>query len=146
LFLNTSDLLVRGFALLPIQLRGLRPRQPPMGAVHDGGHHLQITQQFRGCGGRGFHFLPLRLEKQLWRIQNAFADRGRTFAPGGIQLAGFTRIAVMLGEDRRHLLAILQALARHRHQKLQGHLRQDLALAHLLLNGFRQNLHQRQPS
>jgi len=50
----------------------------------------------------------------------------------------------MLGEDRRHPLAILQALARYRHQKLQRHLRQDLALAHLLLDGFRQNLHQRQ--
>jgi hypothetical protein len=73
------------------------------------------------------------------------AQRGRTFAPRGIQLAGFTRTAVMLGEDRRHPLAILQALARHRHQKLQGHLCRDLALAHLLLNGFRQNLHQRQP-
>jgi hypothetical protein len=59
-------------------------------------------------------------------------------------LAGFTVIAVVLGEDRRHPLAILQALARHRYQKLQRHLRQDLALAHLLLNGFRQNLHQRQ--
>jgi hypothetical protein len=36
-------------------------------------------------------------------------------------------------------------LARHRHQKLQRHLRQDLALAYLLLDRFRQNLHQRQP-
>jgi hypothetical protein len=51
---------------------------------------------------------------------------------------------VLLGEDRRHPLAILQALARHRHQKLQRHLRQDLALAHLLLDRFRQNFHQRQ--
>ena len=70
---------------------------------------------------------------------------GRTFAPRAIQLAGFPRIAVMLGEDRRHPLAILQALARHRHQKLHRYLRQDLALAHLLLDRFRQNLHQRQP-
>jgi len=60
-------------------------------------------------------------------------------------LAGLTCVAVMLGEDRRHPLAILQVLAGHRHQKLQCHSRQDLALAHLLLNGFRQNLHQRQP-
>jgi len=61
-------------------------------------------------------------------------------------LAGFPRIAVMLGEDRRHPLAIFQALTRRRHQKLHGHLRQDLALAHLLLDPLRQNLHQRQPS
>jgi hypothetical protein len=33
-------------------------------------------------------------------------------------------------------------LARHRHQKLHGHLRQDLALAHLLLDGFRQKFRQ----
>ena len=51
----------------------------------------------------------------------------------------------MLGEDRRHPLAILQALARHWHQKFHRHLRQHLAFAHLLLNGFRQKLHQRQP-
>ena len=60
-------------------------------------------------------------------------------------MAGFPRIAVMLGEDRRHPLAILQALACHRHQELQGHLRQDPALAHLLLDRLRQNFHQRQP-
>lgn len=65
--------------------------------------------------------------------------------PCSIQLAGLARIAVMLGEDRGHPLAILQALARHRHQKLHRHLRQDLALAHLLLNRFRNELHQRQP-
>jgi hypothetical protein len=51
----------------------------------------------------------------------------------------------MLGEDRRHPLAILRALAGHWYQKLQCHLRQDLALAHLLLDRFGQNLHQRQP-
>ena len=42
-------------------------------------------------------------------------------------------------------LAVFQVLACHRHQELQRHLRQDLALAHLLLDGFRQDLHQRQP-
>ena len=62
-----------------------------------------------------------------------------------MQLAGFTRIAVVLGEDRCDPLAILQALAGHRHQKLQRHLRWDPSLAHLLLDRFRQNLHQRQP-
>jgi len=43
-------------------------------------------------------------------------------------------------------VAMLQVLACHRHQKLHRHLRQDFALAHLLLDDFRQNLHQRQPS
>jgi hypothetical protein len=88
--------------------------------------------------------LPLCFEKQFGIIQNPLTDCRRASAPGAIQLAGFARIAVVLGEDRRHPLAIPQALARHRHQKLQRHLCQDFALAHLLLNGFRQNLHQRQ--
>jgi len=144
LFLNARDLLARGFALLPIQLRGRRPRQSPMGAVHDRRHHLQIAQQFGGCGG-GCYLPPLRFEKQLRRIQDAFADRGRSLTPGAIQLAGFARIAMMLGEDGGHPLAILQALARRRHQKLHRHLGRDFALAHLLLDRFRQSLHQRQP-
>jgi len=53
-------------------------------------------------------------------------------------LRGLAVIAVMLGEDRRHALAVIQALPRHRHQKLHRRLRRDLALAHLLLNRLRQ--------
>jgi hypothetical protein len=55
------------------------------------------------------------------------------------------RIAVMLGEDCRHALAVLHALPRRRRQKLHRHLRADFARAHLLLNRFRQKLDQRQP-
>ena len=144
--MNALDLMPCGFRLLVIQLRGSGAGQPPLRAVHNRHHHFQIAQQFgAGPGGSFLLRLPLRFEKQLGIVQNAFADRGRAFAPRGIQLAGFTRIAVVLGEDRGHPLAILQALARHRHQKLHRHLRQDLALAHLLLDRFRQNLHQRQP-
>ena len=134
MFFNASDLLSRGLARLPIQLR---PRQPPMGAVHDRGHNLQIAQQLGARAWGRFRFRPLRLEKQIRRIQDAFADRGRPLAPGGIQWAGLARIAVVLGEDRGHPLAVLQALACHRRQKLHGDLRQDLALAHLLLDSLR---------
>jgi hypothetical protein len=63
LFFNACDLLPRGLALLGIQFRCTRASQPPLGAVHDCGHHLQIAQQFRGCGWGRFRFLPLRLEK-----------------------------------------------------------------------------------
>jgi hypothetical protein len=144
--LNTIDLLPRGFAWLAIQLTRGRAGQSPMSAVHDGGHHLQIAQQFGARRGRNFRLLlPLRFEEQLRLIQNALADRWRALAPGAVQLPRFARIAVMLGEDGGHPLAILQALACHWHQKLQRHLRQNLALAHLLLDRFRQNLHQRQP-
>jgi hypothetical protein len=146
LVLNAVDLMPRGFALLVIQLCGSGARQPTIRAVRDGSHHFQIAYQFGAGPSRSFFLcLSLRFEKQLGIIQNAFADRGRTFAPRGIQLAGFTGIAVMLGEDCGHPLAILQALACHRHQKLQRHLRQDFALAHLLLDRLRQNFHQRQP-
>jgi hypothetical protein len=141
-----GDLLACHVALRPIQLRGCRPCQPPVRAVRDGGQHLQIAQQFGSRLARGFLLrLPLRFEKQLRRIQDALANRGRPLPPGAIQLAGFPHFAVILGEDRRHSLAVLQADARHRHQKPQRYLRQDLALAHLLLDRSWQNLHQRQP-
>ena len=138
LLLNALDLMPRRFRLLVIHLAGSRARQSPLCAVHNRHHHLQIAQQFGAGPGWSFLLrLPLRFEKQRGIIQNAFADRGRAFAPRSIQLARLTRIAVMLGEDRRHPLAIFQALAGYRHQKLHGCLRRNLALAHLLLNGFR---------
>jgi hypothetical protein len=147
LLLNALDLMPRSFRLLLIQLHGSRARQPPLGAVHNRYHHFQIAQQFGARSGWGFlPRLPLRFEKQRGIVQNAFADRRRTLAPRSIHLASLTRIAVVLREDRRHPPAILQALACHRHQKLQCHLRRNLALAHLLLDRFRQNLHQCQPS
>jgi hypothetical protein len=146
LFGNASDLLARGFALLSIQFHGRRAGQSPMHAVHDGRHHLQIAPQGGGAGGGGLRFLPLRLEKQFWLSQQALADRARPLPPSRIQLACGAGIAVVRGENRGHPLAILQALPRHRHQKLQRHLRQDLARAHLPLDGFRHQLHQAQPS
>ena len=142
MFFNALDLLPRRGALLAIQL--LRPSagQPSMGALHDRAHHLQIADQLAGGSGRGL-LLPLRFEKQRGVVQNALPDRSRSSSPGGIQLAGFTSIAVVLGQDGRHALAILQTLPRHWHQKFHGHLPRDLAFPHLLLVRFRQKLHQR---
>ena len=142
LFSNPLDLLPRGGALLIIHLHCLRTGEPPMGAVHNRGDHLQIADQFGGCSGRGFLLgLPLRFEEQRRIIQDAFADRGRSLAPGGIQLTGFACIAVMLGENGRHALAGLQALPCCGHEELHRHLRRDLSLAHPLLDGLRQKLH-----
>jgi hypothetical protein len=115
------DLLPRRGALLRVQLHCLCAGKPPLGAVHHGGDHLQIANQFRADAGRDF-LLLLRFEKQRGIIQNALTNDSRSPAPGCIQLAGFARIAVMLGEDGGHALAILQALPRHRHQKLHRHL------------------------
>jgi hypothetical protein len=146
LALNLLDLMLGGLPLLAIQFCGRGSGQTSLCAVHDRQHHLQIADQFGAGSGRSFLVsLPLRFEEQLRRIQNPLTHSRRTLAPGHIQLAGFTHRAVMLSEDRRHALAIIQTLPRYRHQKLQGHLRRDLALAHLLLDGFRQHLHQRQP-
>ena len=136
----------RGFLLLVIQLHACGARQSPLRAVHDGGHHLQIAQQFGPRAGRSFILrLSLRFEKQVGLIQNAFADGGRATSPGGIQLPSFACIAVVLNENRRHPLAIFETLARHWHQELQGYLRRDLAFAHLLLDRVRQQFRQRQP-
>jgi hypothetical protein len=144
LFFNPIDLLPRRGTLLVIQLHCRRAGDPPMGAVHDRGHHLQIADQFGGWSGRGF-LLPLGFEKQRGIVQDALADRSRSLAPGGIQLASFACITVMLGENGSHPLAIFQALPYYRHQKLHRYLCRDLALAHLLLDGLRQKLHQCQP-
>ena len=128
LLLNALDLVPRRFRLLVIQLGGSCARQSPLCAIDDRHHHFQIAQQFAGAqrAPPGWSLLPrlsLRFEEQLGIIQYAFADSGRTFAPRSIQLPGLTRIAVMLGEDLGHPLAILQALAGYRDQKLQCHLR-----------------------
>ena len=144
--MNVFDLLPRGFAVLAIQFHCCPAGQLSLRSVHDCRYHLQITQQFGTGRGRDLLLrLPLCFEKQFGIIQNAFADRRGALAPGGIQLASLACIAVMLSEDRSHPLAIFEILARDWHQKLQSHLRHDLAFAHLLLDRFRQNFHQRQP-
>ena len=145
LLLNALDLIPRSLRLLVIQVRGGCARQSPVRAVHNRHHHFQIAQQF-GAGPRRSFFLSLRFEKQRRIVQNALADCRRSPPPCAVQLRGLAVIAVMLGEDRRHPLAILQTLSRHRHQKLHRRLRSDFAFAHLLLNRFRQLFHQGQPS
>jgi hypothetical protein len=141
---NALDLLPRGIALRRIEFCCLRTGDPPIGAVHNRGDHLQIAGQFGGGPGGDF-LLPLRFEKQRRIFQNPLADRGRSPAPGAIQLPRFACIAVMLSKDRGHALAGLWVLARHGHQKLHGYLRRDLAFAHLLLDRLRQQFRQRQP-
>jgi hypothetical protein len=141
---NALDLLPCGVALRRIEFCYLRAGDPPMGSIHNRGDHLQIADQFGGGARRRF-LLPLRFEKQRRIVENPLANRGRSPAPGGIQLPSFACIAVMLSENDGHALAGLQALARHRHQKLHGYLRRDPAFPHLLLDGFRQQFRQRQP-
>jgi hypothetical protein len=51
---------------------------------------------------------------------------------------------MLFDEDRGQALAMIGVNARYRHQILHRDLRRDLAVAHLLLNRFRQQIDQRQ--
>ena len=76
--MNAIDLMPCGLALPAIQFHRIGARQPPLRAIHDGHHHLQIAQQF-GSGRRRDFLLrwPLRFEEQLRLFEDALADRGR---------------------------------------------------------------------
>ena len=52
----------------------------------------------------------------------------------------------MRDESGRHARAVVGADSRYRHQILHRHLRREFPFAHLLLDRFRQQLHQGQPS
>jgi len=137
------DLPACGLALMGIQGGGLQARQSPLGAVQNRARHLQIAQQGGGpWGGSGRLGGRLGFEEKLGVIEQARADQGRGIAPGGIQLPGLPRCAVMLNESSGHALAGLQADTGHRHQKLHGQVGGELALAHLLLDGFGQKIDQ----
>ena len=140
------DLPARRLALWAVHFHGADARQAPLGAVDDRGRHLQITQQSGGPGGGGVRFRgSLGFEKQFGLVEQALAGQGRAVAPGRIQLPRLPRIAVMLSEHAGHPLAVLQADACYRHQELHRHVGGDLALAHLLLDGLRQEIDQGQP-
>ena len=63
--MNALDLAPRGFALLAIQIRDCCAGQPPLRAVHNRRHHLQIAEQFGAGPGWSFLLrLPLGFEKQ----------------------------------------------------------------------------------
>ena len=108
LMAEVFDLPARRLALLRVHFRGCRASQSPLGTVDDGRGHLQIAQQCGGLWGGSFWFgLRLGFEKQLGLVEKALADQRRAVAPGGIQLPGVSRIAVMLSEGGGHPLAIL---------------------------------------
>lgn len=124
-------------------IRGRRSfSQLPAGAAQNVGGHLQIALQLRLCAGHG---ATLRFEKQFRRGEDALSRRGRAVAPGGIELAGLARVALVLREDGGQALAVLEADAGRRDQVFHGGLRRNPAVAHLLLNGLGQQLHQGQP-
>jgi len=112
--------------------------------MQDGKRHVQITLHLFDRRRLFWRWLPLRFQKQFWVGKNAFADRARAFAPGRVQLSGLPRVAAMRPESGRHARAVFGADSRHRHQILDRHLRREFPFTYLLLDRFRQQLHQRQ--
>ena len=136
-------------ALCLFLLRASHLRQrfgkPPSGATQNGDRHIQIALYLFDRRRRGCRGLPLRFQKQLRLGENAFADRARALAPGRVQLPGLPRAAMVRNESRGHARAVAGVDSRHRHQILHRHLRREPSFAYLLLDRFRQQLHQRQP-
>jgi hypothetical protein len=119
--------------------------EPPAGTMQNGHRHLQIVLHLFHCRGLGRRGLPLRFQKQFRLGENALASHARAFAPSCIELPGLPRVAMVRDESGAHAHAIVGVDTRHGHQILHRHLRPEFALAHLLLDRFRQQLHQRQP-
>jgi hypothetical protein len=118
--------------------------KPPSGATQDGEHHIQVSLHLCDRCRLGWCRLPLCFQKQLRLSENAFTDRARAVAPCRVQLPCLPRIAAVRNESVRHARAVVDVDSRHRHQILHRHLRRQFSFAHLLLDRFRQQLHQRQ--
>jgi len=113
--------------------------------MQNGHRHLQIALHLFHRRRPGRHWLPLRFQKQFRLRENALASHPRAFAPGRVELPCLPRVAMMCHETGGHTRAVVSVDASHRHQIFHRHLRPEFALAHLLLDRFRQQLHQRQP-
>ena len=113
-------------------------------AAQDSQHHVQIAPRLFGCRCGCRRCLALCLEKQFRLSEDALANGARAFTPSRVELLSRTRIAMLFDEDRGKAQAIIGIHARHRHQILHRHVRGDLAVAHVLLDRFRQQLDQRQ--
>jgi hypothetical protein len=136
-------LALRLFLLRASHLRQ-RFAEPSSGTTQDGDHHIQIALHLFDRRRLGCRRRSLRFQKQFRLGENAFADRPRAFAPSRVQAPGLPRIAAVRDESGRHAPAVVGVDSRHRHQILHRHLRRQFSFAYLLLDRFRQQLHQRQ--
>jgi len=141
---RACDLALRLFLAPIIHLRQ-GCGEPPAGATQDGNRHLQVALHSSRGRPAGRH-LPLRFQKQLRFGQHALAYHARAFPPGSVELSRFPRVAMLLHEGQCHARALFPIDPRHRHQILHRQLRAQLSFPHLLLDGFRQQLHQCQAS
>jgi len=122
---------------LAIRRRFFGARQCPAGDRDD-----LIEIAFQRCFYR-LRLLP-RFQKQFRLGQNPRTSQASGVAPGVVEIGGLARGPMLLREDLRHALALPGIDARRRRQIAHGNLRGDAAVAHLLLDRFRERLHQRQ--
>jgi hypothetical protein len=111
-------------------------------AAQNGQRHLQIAHHLFGYWCDCRRCLALCFQKQLRLGEDAVANDTRAFAPSRVELLGRACIAMLFDEDGGQALAVIGVNARHRHQILHRHLCGDLAVAHVLLDGFRQQIDQ----
>ena len=117
--------------------------EPLAGAMQNGNRHLQFA--IEGHRGRlGDRRLALRFQKQFRLGEDALADHARAVPPGGIELSGLPRVAMVLDESGSHPRAVLHVDSRHRRQILHCQLRAERSIAYWLLDRFRQQFDQRQ--
>ena len=134
------DLALRLFLLRASHLRqGFG--EPPAGAMQDGNRHLQIALE-SGSGRLGGWRLPLRFQKQFRFGEDTLADHTRAVPPGGIELSGLPRVAMVLDESGSHPHAVFPADSRHRYQILHRQLRPQHPFAYLLLDRLWQQFDQ----
>jgi hypothetical protein len=136
------DLALRLFLLRAIHL-SYSPCEAAVGALQNSDGHRQVTLHLFDRRRLGCRRLPLRFQEQFRLGEYALANQARALPPGRIKLCRLPCVAVILHESGRHSFALLRIDSRDRRQILHRHLRRDLALAHLPLDRFRQQLHQR---
>jgi hypothetical protein len=118
---RACDLALRLFLAQIIHLRqGFG--EPPAGATQDGNRHLQVALH-SGRGWPAGRLRPLRFQKQFRLGQDALADDARALPPGGIELSGLLRVAMLLHECGCHPRAVFPVDARHRYQIFHRQLR-----------------------
>jgi hypothetical protein len=140
---RACDLALRLFLTEAVHLRQ-GCGESSAGATQNGHRHFQVALH-SGRGRPTGRQPPLRFQKQFRLGQHALADHARALPPGSVELSRLPRVAMLLHEGRRHSHAVFQADPRHRNQILHRQLRPQLSFPHLLLDAFRQQLHQGQP-
>lgn len=116
-----------------------------------------LVSAFKGPAGDGDDLREIVFQRCFYRLwvlprfgeqvrfgQNPFSHQSLCVAPGVVEIGGLARGPLLFRKDLRHALALLQIDARRRRQIAHGNLRGDVAVAHLLLDRFRERFHQRQ--